>query len=117
MRALDQIAERRIAEAIERGELSRLPGEGKPLDLDDDRLVPEEVRAVYRVLKNAGFVPPEIASRCEIATLEAAIRERAGETLADEAQRRRALTQLALLKLRIDAQYRDQVITRLAGRG
>lgn len=116
MRALDQIAERRIAEAIERGELSRLPGEGKPLDLDDDRLVPEEVRAVYRVLKNAGFVPPKIASRCEIATLEAAIRE-AGETLADEAQRRRALTQLALLKLRIDVQYHDQVITRLTGRG
>ena len=30
----DLIAERKIAEALARGELDNLPGEGRPLDLD-----------------------------------------------------------------------------------
>jgi hypothetical protein len=56
----DLIAERRIAEAIARGELEGLPGEGRPLALDDNPLVPEELRAAHRILKNAGIVPPEV---------------------------------------------------------
>ncbi len=42
MNPLDQIAEARIREAIDRGELRDLPGEGKPLRLDDDSAIPEE---------------------------------------------------------------------------
>ena len=57
---LDIIAERRIAEAIARGELEGLPGEGRPLELDDNPLVPEELRAAHRILKNAGIAPPEV---------------------------------------------------------
>jgi hypothetical protein len=60
MNPIDQIAETRIREAIERGELSGLPGEGRPLQLDDDSAIPEELRAAYRILKNAGFLPPEL---------------------------------------------------------
>lgn len=56
----DLLAERRIAEAIARGELEGLPGEGRPLELDDDPLVPEDLRAAYRILKNAGIAPPEV---------------------------------------------------------
>ena len=56
----DLLAERRVAEAIARGELDDLPGAGRPLDLDDDALVPEELRAAYRILKNAGIAPPEV---------------------------------------------------------
>lgn len=59
MHAFESIAEQRIQEALVRGELDGLPGEGQPLDLDDDRLVPEELRMVYRVLKNSGYVPPK----------------------------------------------------------
>ena len=57
---LDFLAEQRIAEAIAKGELDELPGEGRPLDLDDDALVPEELRLAYRILKNAGIAPPEV---------------------------------------------------------
>ena len=64
------IAERKIAEALARGELANLPGEGRPLALDDDALVPEDLRAAYRILKNAGYVPPELATLNEIAQLE-----------------------------------------------
>jgi hypothetical protein len=59
MLLFELIAEQKIREAIERGELDDLPGQGRPLDLTDDRLVPEELRMAYRLLKNAGFVPPE----------------------------------------------------------
>jgi hypothetical protein len=57
---LDFLAERRIAEAIANGELDELPGKGRPLELDDDALVPEDQRVANRVLKNAGAAPPEV---------------------------------------------------------
>ena len=60
MDILDQIAEARIQEALRAGELSNLPGAGKPLQLDDDSMIPKELRAAYRILKNSGFLPPEI---------------------------------------------------------
>ena len=57
---LEFLAERKISQAIADGELDGLPGEGKPLDLDDDALVPEDLRLAYRILKNAGVTPPEV---------------------------------------------------------
>lgn len=44
-------------------------GAGKPLVLDDDRLVPEALRVAYRVLKNAGYVPPEVEQLKELREL------------------------------------------------
>ncbi|MFM2484117.1 DnaJ family domain-containing protein [Celerinatantimonas yamalensis] len=62
---IDQLAERHIQQAIEQGQLNQLAGTGRPLKLDDDSHVPAELRAGYRVLKNAGFIPPELAERKE----------------------------------------------------
>ena len=59
------VVEERIREAIRAGAFDDLPGAGKPLVLDDDRMVPEDVRMAYRILKNAGFVPPELETRKE----------------------------------------------------
>ncbi|WP_206952099.1 DnaJ family domain-containing protein [Trinickia acidisoli] len=60
MKLLDALVEQRIAAAAARGEFDDLPGAGAPLELDDDMLVPEEVRVANRILKNAGFVPPAV---------------------------------------------------------
>jgi hypothetical protein len=60
MKLLDALVEQRIAAAAARGEFDDLPGVGAPLTLDDDALVPQEVRIANRILKNAGFVPPAI---------------------------------------------------------
>ena len=79
MTALDALAEERIREALERGELDDLPGSGRPLDLDDDALVPEDLRAAYRVLRNAGFVPPELEAHRELRDVEALLRAAASE--------------------------------------
>jgi hypothetical protein len=97
MSVLQRIAERRILEAIERGELDHLPGAGRPLRLDDDRDVPPALRAAYRVLGNAGFVPPELA-------LVKALAEARAEAAAagSESQRRAAWLRLEAVKLRLE---------------
>ena len=100
---LDFLAEQKIAEAVSRGELDHLPGAGRPLDLDDDALVPEDLRLAYRILKNAGFVPPEVEAINEIAELE---RMAIGNAT--------AVKKLALLKTRIEARYYDKAIARLS---
>ena len=58
--AFNELIERRIDEARRQGAFDDLPGAGKPMDLDDDRLVPEELRVAFRILKNAGYVPSEV---------------------------------------------------------
>ena len=111
MNAFDWIAEQRIAEAIARGELDDLPGAGKPLALDDDALVAPDVRMAYRVLRNAGFVPPEIEERREAASLRVLI-----GAAVDERERRRAAARLALLEMRLDARGARLVDTGYCGK-
>jgi hypothetical protein len=73
MGLIDKLAEEKIAEAIRHGVLDNLPGAGKPLRLDDDSLVPEELRAGFRLLKNAGYLTPGLQMRKEIESVEALI--------------------------------------------
>lgn len=70
MLVLDSIAENRIQEAVRDGALDNLSGAGQPLVLDDDRHIPAELRMAWRILKNAGCVPPELELRREIACVE-----------------------------------------------
>ncbi|MCE0492580.1 DnaJ family domain-containing protein [Vibrio salinus] len=60
---IDQIAEKVIQSAIEEGKLDNLPGKGKPVDFEDETFIPEELRACYRILKNSGYLPPELEDR------------------------------------------------------
>jgi len=94
----DAIAEKKIAEAIARGELDDLPGAGKPLELDDDANVPEDLRVAYRILKNAGFVPPEVESLQEIGQLERLV-----ETATDDPAKVTLLRKIALLRTAAEA--------------
>ena len=100
---LEFLAEQRIAEAIANGELDDLPGAGRPLDLDDDALIPEELRLAHRILKNAGYIPPELETLNEIAQLE---RIAMGDTT--------AVKKLSLLKARIERRYYPRVLDKLS---
>jgi hypothetical protein len=117
MHFLDALAEQRIAEAVAAGAFDDLPGAGKPLDLDDDALVPEELRVAHRILKNAGFLPPEVEARREIADVAELLRH-----AVDEPAKRRAVARLALLgaklelqgrALQVDPEYREKIAQRL----
>jgi len=79
MLLIDQIAEQKIIEAMLKGDLDNLPGQGQPLCLDDDSLVPEELRVAYRLLKNSGFLPPAAYLRKEIAGVNKFLMEAVSE--------------------------------------
>ena len=119
MGLFDRLAEARIQKAIERGDLDDLPGAGKPLALEDNTLVPEELRVAYRILRNAGYVPEEVRVRGSIAELERLISRLDGEEHA-HALRRLELLRARLsaqrggrVNLQIEDQYRQQVLERL----
>jgi DnaJ homologue, subfamily C, member 28, conserved domain len=59
---IDQI----MAKAQADGLMENLPGQGQPLKLDDDEMVPAEYRLGFRMLKTSGFAPPWIEARREI---------------------------------------------------
>ncbi len=89
MDIFQKIAERKIQEAVEKGEFDNLPNRGKRIDLDEDWFVPEDLRAAFRVLKNAGCIPPELEIRREIMSLKDLI-----GTLDDEKERIRKIREL-----------------------
>jgi len=94
----DLLAERKIEEALANGEL------------DDDSLIPEDLRAAYRILKNAGYVPPEVHHLREIAALEQLVLQGCSHA---ETQGK-ALKKLALLRTSIERAYCDKAIARLS---
>jgi len=103
MGIIETIAERRIAEAVARGDLDDLPGQGRPLRLDDDdALVPPELRMAYKVLKNAGFVPPEVELRNEIYGIHELMC-----CVEDETEHERLSGRLQLLMMRLSAMRPD----------
>jgi hypothetical protein len=66
----EKIVEDRILTAQRKGEFENLPGAGKPLMLEDNHYVAEELRLAYKILKNADCVPPEIELKKEIKQTE-----------------------------------------------
>lgn len=55
----DKLVEQKIREAMKAGEFDRLEGAGRPVNLEAYFATPEELRAGYAVLKNAGVLPEE----------------------------------------------------------
>jgi hypothetical protein len=119
MLTLDAIAERRIREAQERGEFEGLPGAGAPLELDDDSLVPEDLRVAYRILRNSGHLPPELDPYREIREIEQLLRA------AGDAERTRLVARIGFLMSRsacgghrrnllVEQEYLEQLARRLA---
>lgn len=96
MDAFIAIAEKKIFEAIERGEFNSLSGAGKPLKFEDETFIPEDLKMAYKILKNSGFVPPELELRSEIISMKDLI-----NTLDDDKERLKKIRELnfKLMKL------------------
>ena len=62
----EQSIDKIIREAREKGAFDDLAGKGKPIQWDDDSLVPDDQRLANQVLKNAGFVPNWVMESQEI---------------------------------------------------
>jgi membrane peptidoglycan carboxypeptidase len=115
---IDKLAEQHISEAIKRGELDNLEGSGKPLQLDDDRDVPEHLRAAYRVLKNAGYLPPELELKKVIRDVEQLLAHSDDAAQQDRLNKRLRylMTQYSLKQgsdLRLEQAYYEKLQARL----
>lgn len=70
MFGFQKLIENRIKEAQKKGDFDNLPGSGKPISIEDDSHIPEDLRLVYKILKNANCVPPEIQLKKDIRKME-----------------------------------------------
>jgi Domain of unknown function (DUF1992) len=97
MEALALLAESKIRAAMAEGKFDALPGRGRPLPADDLGRVPPELRMGFKLLRNAGCLPPEIEARKEAARLGTLI-----AATGDATERKR----LSRLRAEADLRYR-----------
>ncbi|MCX4308776.1 MAG: DUF1992 domain-containing protein [Desulfovibrio sp.] len=102
--AIQIIAENRIREAQQNGEFDNLPGMGKPLEFEDDSNIPEDLRMAYKILKNAGCLPPEIEERKEINKLADLL-----ENCPDEGERIALARKAQFLIMRLQTRHNRHV--------
>ena len=126
MSLIDELAEQKIAAALAAGEFDDLPGKGKPLVLHDDSMVPEHLRAGYRLLRNAGYVPPQMDWSRQLRDVESLV-EQLQEDESGPARERQAEKRLRLLQARLkqegarrrpawvlEQDYRERVLRRFS---
>ena len=99
--AIGLIAEKRIEKALAEGEFDNLPGSGKPLQMEDMSHVPETLRMAYKILHNAGCLPPELQERKEISNLLDLL-----EHCGDERERVHGMQRLHFLLQRLQTRQR-----------
>ena len=98
LEAIRLIAERRISEAIQKGLLDTHGWRNRPLPMTYDNMVPEELRMAYKILKNAGYLPPEIEAKKEIQAIEDLL-----ATCEDECTRVKQIKKLNYLVQKLNA--------------
>lgn len=65
----EALVEERIRKAQKDGLFDNLTGTGKPLNFDDLN-IPQDYRLAYKILKNSGFLPPEVELKKKISTIQ-----------------------------------------------
>ena len=93
----DKIVEQKIREAQQAGEFDDLEGAGRPVNLEAYFNTPEDLRAGYALLKNAGVLPEEAAVLKELNEASARLAE-----CRDEGERERLLRAVRDLQLKYD---------------
>ena len=93
-----KIIEDRIRMAQKKGEFDNLEGSGKPLNIDDDSHIVEDLRLAHKILKNANCLPPEIELKKEIRRTEDLL-----SGMRDTAGKHRTLKKLNYLIMKLNA--------------
>ena len=93
-----KIIEERIRQAQRKGVFENLEGSGKPLDLEGDGYVAEDLRLAHKILKNANCLPPEIELKKEIKRTEDLL-----SAMKDTAKKHRTLKKLNYLIMKLNA--------------
>jgi hypothetical protein len=97
LRTIDEEIAHRLAEAASSGELQSAESYGKPMrEMQGWDATPDALRMPFKILKDAGFMPPEI----ELFHQRARLRE-ALEATTDGAERQRLQVELSQLEQRL----------------
>lgn len=104
MFAFTWIAERRIEESMRRGEFDDLEGKGRKIEFADDSMIPEDLRMAYKILKNAGYIPPELVEEKEFVTAMDLL-----EAATDEQERYRQMQKLNFLVTKMNTRRRRPI--------
>jgi len=107
----EKIVEERIRRAQARGEFDALSGAGRPLELEQDGHIAEDLRLAYKILKNAECLPPEVELKKDI--------EKAEDLLAampETAEKYQALKKLNFLILKLNAMRSTSIVNDLPQR-
>ena len=88
----DTLINRRIEEAMQRGDFDNLRGKGKPLDVNPEPHVPPELQMANSLLKNNDLSPAWISDRAAVLGVIERFRTRLAEAAADFAQARAEAT-------------------------
>ena len=101
----EKIIEDRIKQAQIKGAFEHLPGSGRPLFLEDDHFVPEELRLAYKILKNADCLPPEIELKREIRVTEDLL-----SGMTETAEKYRILKKLNYLIMKVNSMRKTSFV-------
>jgi hypothetical protein len=94
---------RHLAESARSGELRAAPSFGKPLSFGDGYdETPAELRMGYKILNDAGVVPPEVELMQQIEALRASLEGRADDDVAARPDRQRLAEMRQQLALRLE---------------
>jgi hypothetical protein len=66
LKSWESLIDKKIREAVERGEFDNLTGKGEPIDLSENPYEDPDWRTAHRMLRNAGFAPSWIEDRKDI---------------------------------------------------
>ncbi len=94
----EKIVEERIKAAQKKGAFDNLAGKGKPFVLEPSHPAADDCRLAYKMLKNAGYLPPEIELKKKITQAELLLEA----TDAASAQHREITKKLNYLLTRLD---------------
>ena len=102
LRLLEDHIGRSLSESEKTGELRAAPSYGKPLNLGDGyEETPAELRMGYKILKDAGVLPPEVELMREIQALRDSLVGAADDPAA-AARRQQLVEKQQLLALRLE---------------
>jgi hypothetical protein len=102
LKLLDDHIGRSLAESEKNGELRAAPSFGKPLNLGDGYdETPAELRMGYKILKDAGVLPPEVELMRDIEALRLSL-EGVADDEAARTQRQRLVEMRQQLALRLE---------------
>jgi hypothetical protein len=108
MTLIDEI----ILDAMRKGKFADLPGQGRPLQLDDEAYVPSHLRMAHKLLRDNDLAPDWIMQGRELEAARAALLTSLGRAAGQYRQTKAAAPwHKALASARVDAERYNRQVT------